>query len=290
MSQSRFHPPVRVLRQHVGPLLRDTFAKWRRDNCVRLGASLSFYTILSIFPLILVILSVLGLVLHNSDAARDVILDQLARVTGGFRSEFIDTLDNVREARQSSGIIGIVTLLLGATWVFGELVSAFNIIWGLERPNGGGPMAFVRATSISFLMVLSVALLLLALMVINTILAAIGTQLELLPGGAWLWKATSTFATILILIGLFTLLFKYLPRTRIPWGDVLPGAILTAVLWNAMQSFIAAYISFSSYTSYGTIGAAMALVVWVYFSAQILFFGGEFTYVYANRYGSRRVK
>jgi membrane protein len=267
-------------------LLKATGLKWNRDNCLRLGASLSYYTILSLFPLILVVLSIVQFLLANSDAARDVILDGLSRVTGGFRDEFIVALNAAQNTRHASGIIGVATLLLGASWVFGELVSAFNIIWNLEAPSRGGPWEFLRVTFFSFALVLAVAFLLLVSLIISAVLSALGTILMALPGGPTLWTVVNTVINLLVLTCIFALLFKFLPQTSVAWRDVWVGAVLTAILWTVLQLGISYYITWSSYKNYGAIGAIMALVAWVYFSSQILFLGGEFTHVYAQQYGS----
>ncbi|HEU5099981.1 MAG TPA: YihY/virulence factor BrkB family protein [Roseiflexaceae bacterium] len=268
-------------------LVKQAFLKWNADNCLRLGASLSYYTIFSLFPLILVILGIIQLLLDNSDTARAAIFDSLSRVTGGFRDEFVQTLQAVQQSQRSSGVIGAITLLLGASWVFGELVSAFNIIWGLQAPERGGPLQFLRATLFSFALVLSAAFLLLVSMIVNAVLTALGAILATLPGGTLAWGIASMLINLAVLTLIFALLLKYLPQTWVAWRDVWLGAVLTALLWTLLQNVIALYITWSSYKNYGAIGAILALVVWVYLSSQVLFLGGEFTAVYAQRYGSR---
>ncbi len=269
------------------PLLKETVSKWNADNCIRLGASLSYYTLFSLFPLILVVLTIVRLLLVNSDAARDAILNALSSVTGGFRDDFLAALEAAIRTRRASGIVGTLTLLLGASWVFGELVSAFNIMWRVEAPSGGGPLEFMRATLFSFALVLSGAFLLLVSMIFSAVLAALGSYLDTLPGGVVMWRVVQTLFNLGVLTGLFALLFKYLPRTYVAWRDVWLGAFLTALLWAVLQSVIAFYISFSNYADYGAIGAILALVAWVYLSSQVVFIGGEFTTVYAKHYGSR---
>jgi membrane protein len=269
-------------------LLKQAAQKWRADNCLRLGASLSYYTLFSLFPLILVVLAIVQLLLVDSTAARDAILDGLARVTGGFRDEFLSTIEAAQATTRASGLIGAGALILGSTWVFGELVSAFNIIWGLEAPWQGGPLEFLRATFFSFALVLAGAFLLLISMIVSAILAALGVALSTLPGGALLWSIVHGIINLGVLMLIFALLLKYLPQTNVAWGDVWLGAAITATLWSALQLAISYYIALSSYKNYGAIGAIMALVVWVYLSSQVLFFGGEFTAVFARRYGSRR--
>jgi membrane protein len=184
--------------------------------------------------------------------------------------------------------VGTVLLILGASWVFGELVSAFNIIWGVTAPKGSGAIYWVRSTFTSFALVLAGVFLLLVSMIISAILAAAGDFVRgSLPGGDTLWLVVHTVVTIAVLTSIFALLMKWLPQTRVAWGDVWLGALLTAILWSILQFAIAYYIAFSSFKDYGPVGAMLALIAWVYLSAQILFVGGEFTVVYANRYGSR---
>jgi membrane protein len=268
-------------------LLKEAALKWNADNCLRLAASLSYYTLFSVFPLILVILAIVQLLLNNSDAARATILDALSRVTGGFRDEFVQTLVAAQATRRATGVIGIAVLLLGASWVFGELVSAFNIIWGLQPPERGGPLQFLRSTVFSFALVLAAAFLLLVSMVVDAVLTVLGEFMAALPGGPLLWSVLHAVFSMLVLTLLFALLLKYLPRTTVAWRDVWLGAALTAGLWLMLQSAIAFYIALSSYKDYGAVGAILALIAWVYLTSQVLFLGGEFSNCYARRYGSR---
>jgi membrane protein len=227
-------------------------------------------------------------VLNNSEPARDAILAALTRVTGGFHDEFLNALVAAQRSRRATGVVGAVILFLGASWVFGELVSAFNIIWELEAPARGGPLEFLRATVFSFALVLAGAFLLLAAMVISAVLAAVGVLLGRLAGGTLLWGIVSSLLNLVVLGLIFALLLKYLPQTHVAWRDVWLAAGLTAVLWTLLQSAIAFYIALSNYKDYGAVGAILALVAWVYLSSQVLFFGGEFSYAFALSYGSRR--
>jgi membrane protein len=271
-------------------LLKDTAGKWNADNCLRLGASLSYYTLFSIFPLILVVLFIIKLAYFNSDAARDAILDALTSVTGGFRDDFITVLEAASETRKTSGTLGTIMLILGASWVFGELVSAFNIFWEVKSRGRGGPMEFVRMTFSSLSLVLAVAFLLLVSMIVSAALTAVGKFMAGLPGGALVWGLAQVLVSFCVLTSIFALLFKYLPQTRVAWRDVWPGAALTGIIWSLLQFAISYYIALSSYKNYGAVGSILALISWVYLSSQILFLGGEFTAVFARRYGSRSGK
>jgi membrane protein len=269
------------------PLLKAAALKWNADNCIRLGASLSYYTLFSLFPLILVILTIIRLLLANSDAAQAVILDALASVTGGFRDDFVKALEAAQATRSPSGIVGTITLILGASWVFGELVSAFNIIWGLQAPSRGGPLEFLRSTFFSFALVLAGAFLLLVSMIISALVTALGKFMQAMPGGVMVWSIAQFTINLCVLTLIFALLFKYLPQTDVEWRDVWLGAALTALLWSMLQFGISYYIALSSYKNYGAVGSTLALVAWVYLSSQVLFFGGEFTVIFAQQRGSR---
>jgi membrane protein len=269
------------------PLLKATVTAWYADNCLRLGASLSYYTLFSLFPLILVVLTVVRLLISNSEAARDAILLGLTSVTGGFRDEFIATLEAASKTRRTSSVIGLLTLIVGASWVFGELVSAFNIIWRVDTETQSGLLAWLRLTFFSFALILAAVFLLLVSMIISALLTTLGHFTEALPGGTIMGMLTHGLINLIVLTGVFTLLFKYLPRTRVRWQDVWLGGLLTAITWSILQYGIAYYISVSSYKDYGAVGSMLALVAWVYLSSQVLFLGGEFTAVYARMYGSR---
>jgi membrane protein len=271
-------------------LLKNTVKKWNADNCLRLGASLSYYTLFSIFPLILIVLFIIKLIYFNSDSARDAILDALASVTGGFRDDFLATLETATQTRQTSGILGIIMLFLGASWVFGELVSAFNIFWVVESRGRGGPMEFLRMTFSSLSLVLAVAFLLLVSMILSAALTAIGKFMTAMPGGETVWAVGQVLVNFCVLTSIFALLFKYLPQTRVTWRDVWLGATLTGIIWSLLQFAISYYITLSRFKNYGSVGAILALISWVYLSSQILFLGGEFTAVFARSYGSRSGK
>jgi membrane protein len=271
----------------LGFLLKATAVKWMKDNCARLGASLSYYTLFSLFPLILVVLFITRLLLINSDVVRSVILDTLAGVTGGFRDDFVAALESVVKTRGASGFFGTIILIVGASLVFGELVSAFNIIWGVEAPWRGGPLEFLRLTFFSYALILAAAFLLLVSLIISAVLTLLGQVLAALPGGTVLWGGVQIVINLSVLTFIFALLFKFLPQTYVEWRDVWAGAALTALIWSLAQWGISLYIALSSYKDYGAIGAILALITWVYLSSLIVFAGGEFTAVFARYYGSR---
>lgn len=275
-------------------LFKQTFSEWSEDNCLRLGASLSYYTLSSLIPLLLVIASVLSIFLTSAQGQayqqRAVTAIANAIKNPQFAEQLTTTLTGAKSGKSSGGIIGTVigfaTLLFTASGVFGELDSAFNIIWDVpNEAQGKGIWGFIRTKFLSFTLVLGVAFLLLVSTILSTALNAILTYLNL--GPAWLFSVLNFFVTLGIISLVFALLFKYLPDTKVEWGDVMLGGVLTAVLWTIGQYLLAFYFSFSSsFTSYGIIGSVLAFLVYVYYSSQILFLGGEFTQVYARTHGS----
>lgn len=286
-------------------VLKKTFSEFTDDNCGRLGASLSYYTLGSLIPLLLVIASVVSIFLSSESGEQ--YQQQIVNFIGSrlendwatltpqerestFAGELSAGLTGAQEKQSSGGligsIIGFVTLLLAASGVFGELDSAFNIIWDVPKDKQPkGVWGFIRTKFFSFTLVLGMAFLLLVSTLLTTALNSILNALNL--GPAWLFSVLNFFITLAIISLVFSLLFKYLPDVKVEWRDVLAGGVLTAVLWTIGQYLMAFYFSFSSsFSSYGIIGGVLAFMVYIYYSSQILFLGGEFTQVYARMHGS----
>jgi len=271
-------------------LLRQTAREWSEDKVPRLGAALSFYTALSIAPLLVLCLRAASLI-FDAAAARDQLERQIQGLVGAQGAEAIRGM--LSEKRQEGGtvaaVLGIATLLFGASGVFGQLQDSLNTIWEVRPKPGRGLMGLVRDRFLSFSMVLGIAFLLLVSLLISAGLAALGTTLDVLPD-AWHWAAQAldfvvSFAAITVL---FALMFKYLPDVKIGWSDVWLGAALTALLFMLGKLAIGLYLGHSAFASaYGVAGSFVVLLVWIYYAAQIFFFGAEFTQVYANRFGSQ---
>ena len=186
-------------------------------------------------------------------------------------------------------LFGIVTLLFGASGVFGQIQDSMNTIWEVRAKPGRGLLGLIRDRFLSFSMVLGIAFLLLVSLLVSTLLTAMGTTLNVLPE-AWLWLAQGVefVLSLAIITVLFASMFKLLPDVKIGWKDVWLGASLTALLFMIGKFAIGLYLGHSALaSSYGVAGSFVVLLVWVYYAAQIFFFGAEFTQVYANRYGSR---
>ena len=277
-------------------LFKNTFSEFVDDNCGRLGASLSYYTLGSLIPLLLVIASLISIFLASTETGQQYQEQMIGYVSNTIRNEqfaeqLTESLTGAQENQTSGGIIGSIigfaTLLLAASGVFGELDAAFNIIWDVPKDKQpSGVWGFIRSKFLSFTLVLGVAFLLLVSTILSTTLNATLTYLNV--GPAWLFSAINFFVTLGIISLVFSLLFKYLPDTQVEWRDVLTGGLLTALLWTIGQYLLAFYFSFSSsFSSYGIIGGVLAFLVYIYYSSQILFLGGEFTQVYARTHGSR---
>jgi membrane protein len=277
-------------------LFKTTFSEFVDDNCGRLGASLSYYTLGSLIPLLLVIASLISIFLASTETGQAYQQQMISYVSGTiqneqFATQLTESLTGAQRNQSSGGIIGsiigFVTLLFAASGVFGELDSAFNIIWDVPKDKQpSGVMGFIKSKFFSFTLVLGVAFLLLVAQVITFTLNGFAAALNLTP--AWLFSIINFAVQLGVISLVFSLLFKYLPDTEVEWRDVLIGGVLTALLWIVGQYLLTFYFaSSSSFSSYGIIGGVLAFLVYVYYSSQILFFGGEFTQVYARTHGSR---
>jgi membrane protein len=275
----------------AGSMLKDTVNNWLDDRAMSLAASLAFYTVLSLAPLLIVAVSVAGL-LFGEAAARGQIGQQLGGMLGPQGGSAIENvLANAREphANIAGTVIGLVILFFGASGVFGELQDSMNAVWEVKPKPGRGVIGVVKSRFFSFAMVLGVAFLLLVSLVLSAALSAVGKFLsDTLPGGAVLWFGINIVISMGVVTLLFALIFKVVPDVKIGWRDVWYGAAFTALLFTVGKALIGIYLGRASVGSpYGAAGSLVVLVVWVYYSAQILFLGAEFTRVYADHSGSR---
>lgn len=273
-------------------LLKEAFADWLDDKAPRLGAALSFYTIFSIAPLLLIAIGIAGLV-FGAEAARGEIVGTIGGLVGEEGARAIEEMvENAGKERQGliATIIGFVTLLFGAAGVFGQLKDALNTIWEVEPRKGGGLGGFIKDRFLSFTMVLGVGFLLLVSLLMSAALGAMGSFLSArLPGGEALWNVVNLVVSFAVITFLFAVMFKYLPDIRIEWRDVWIGAAFTSALFVLGKFAIGLYLGKSSASSvFGAAGSLVVILIWIYYSAQILFFGAEFTQVYAKSHGSRR--
>ena len=280
----------------AGPigLLKDTASKWSEDKCPTLGAALAYYTVFSLAPLMLVLLAVFGLIYGGSEAAQEKITKQL-----GY---FVDksTVDVVKDiaahtSQKSQGIlatvVGVVVALFGASGVFGQLQEALNTVWSVKPKPGAGIAGFLRARFLSFGMVGGVCFLLLVSLTLSSVVHLFSDPLKrVFPGGDLIPLLINLALDLVVVTLLFAMIFKYLPDAKIAWGDVWIGAGLTTLFFLVGKWALGIYLgSGAAGSAYGAASGLITTFVWVYYSAQILLFGAEFTQTYATRYGSRVV-
>lgn len=274
-------------------LLKETFQEWQDDNASRLAASLAYYTIISLAPLLILVIAIAGAV-FGEEAARGEIVYQIQGLVGTEGAKVIETAienSNKPDVRNFASLISLVVLIFGASGVFAELQDALNIIWEVKVKPGQGIGIFIRKRILSFSAILGIGFLLLVSLVISAVLSIFNTYFSsLIPGIDFIWQIINFFVAFGIVTLLFAFMFKYLPDAEISWRDVWMGAMITSLLFSIGKQALGAYLGGGSFGStYGAAGSLVVILVWVYYSAQILFFGAEFTQVYARRYGSKIV-
>ncbi len=274
----------------VPALLRQTVSEWLDDRAPSLAASLALYSLLSLAPVTVIAVSVAGLV-FGEDAARGEVARQLHGLMGPASSEAIQAVlaqANSPQKGIAGTVVGVVILFVGASGVFGELQETMNIVWNVKPKPGRGVGGFLRDRFFSFAMVLGVAFLLLVSLVLSAGLSAVSAFMGAhLPGGETFWQVANLIVSFVLATGLFGLIFKVVPDAKIAFRDVWYGALMTALLFTLGKFGISLYLGKAAPGSaYGAAGSMVALVVWVYYSAQILFFGAELTQVYAKNFGS----
>ncbi len=275
-------------------LLKQVATSWLDDYVPSMGAALAYYTMFSLAPLLLIVVSVAGLV-FGEDAARGEIQAQLQGLMGEQGAGAVQgLLASVREPVQglTATAVGLVLLLVGATTVFAELQGSIDRIWRVPgRLCKGGWFPLVRARLMAFGMILAVGFLLIVSLVTSAMLAAVGRHLDPVFGG---WQTVveggNTVGGFLLVAFMFGLIYKVMPRQRVLATDVWLGALLAALLFTGGKFVIGAYIGRSGVTSgFGAAGSLVVVLLWVYFSAQILLIGAEFTCVYTRTFGSQKV-
>ncbi len=274
-------------------LLKITAKGWGDDYVSSMGAALAFYTLFSIAPLLLIVLSVTGF-FFGVEAARGEIAGQLNSLMGEQGASAVQALlKNVNKPEDGfiASIIGVALLLIGATTVFAELQSALDRIWCVpERAKVNGIIALLRDRLLSFGMILGVGFILMVSLVFSATLSAIGKWWS--PEfREWilLLNIFNTVFGFLMTTAMFALIYKFMPSAKVRWSEVWIGAVMTATLFTLGKFLIGLYISKSAIASgFGVAGSLVALLIWVYYSAQIFLLGAEFTWAYSTIYGSRK--
>ena len=272
-------------------LLKITFSQWRQDQASVMAAALAYYTVFSLAPLLIIVIAIAGAV-FGEQAAKGELVMQMQGLIGKEGAQLIQTaIENASQLDPSKGpiptLINIVLLLSGASVIFGQLQQSLNRIWNVEPKPGNGIIDFLRKRLLSFSIVLVIGFLLLVSLVISTILVILGNYLrDLVPGFTYLWQLLNFLVSFGIVTLLFALIFKILPDAKIAWKDVWMGAALTALLFDIGKFLLGFYLGKTSLASaYGAAGSLVIILTWVFYSAQILFLGAEFTQVYVRSGG-----
>jgi membrane protein len=271
-------------------LLKSTYAEWSEDKASRLAAALAYYTILSLSPFLIVVLAITALA-FGKEAAQGELINELQNIVGPQGAQAIQTVIANASKPQSgilATILGMATLLFGASGVFGELKDGLNTIWDVEAKTGRGVIGFIQDRFVSLAMVMGVGFLLLVSLMMSAALAGVGKYVGgLLPLPTMVLEIINFIISFAVITILFALIFKVLPDVIISWRDVWIGAAITSFLFTIGKFLLGLYLGRSGIaTVYGAAGSLVLILAWVYYSAQILFFGAEFTQVYANQYGS----
>ena len=294
MSKKNFPDSIKPFFQSSWVIARAAVNGWIDDRASSIGAALAYYTFFSMAPLLLIVISVAGLLLGR-DAAQGQLMDELGGLLGPQAAASILALvASASEPAESWGgtLLGIGVMLVGATTVFAELQDALDKIWQApERPPGAGIWALLRARVLSFGLILGLAFLLMVSLVMGAAITAMGRWWSSTLGD-WVWMA-QTLNLVLgfaITAAIFAMIYKLMPRARVEWKDVGVGAVVTALLFSVGKALISLYLGASGIASaYGAAGSLVLVLLWVYYSAQVFLLGAEFTWVYANARGSRRV-
>jgi len=271
-------------------LARNAVGGWVDDNASSMGAAIAYYTMLSMAPLLLIVITVAGLI-FGEEAARGALFGELSQLVGTEGAQAIQAILS-SSSDLSGGLlsiaIGLITLFIGATSVFAELQSDLDRIWKAPLPKGGGLQRFIRTRLLSFGVIIGVGFLLIVSLVTSAAIAAVGTIWNQWMGGTEALLQTLNFVVgFAVITSLFAIIYKLLPSTPIAWGDVWFGGAATSLMFSIGKFLIGLYLGKAAISSsFGAAGTLVVVVVWVYYSAQIFLLGAEFTYHYALRHGS----
>jgi membrane protein len=276
-------------------LLKEAAGSWSEDRAPSMGAAISYYSVFSLAPLLVIVIAVAGFFFEASQV-QGAVAAQISSLMGDDAAKAVDEMLKHAQEPKTGGVAAILSLLvliLGATTVLAELQGALDRIWGVpesEKPKGNAFWLWIRTRLLTFSLVLAMAFLMIVSLVFSAALSTLGKWWSPMLGN---WEAVVHFADLgisfFMLTAAFAVIYKFMPSTHIPWRDVWVGAAVTSVLFTVGKWAIGLYLGKSDVASgFGLFGSLALLMVWVYYSAQIFLFGAEFTWVYASRYGSRR--
>jgi membrane protein len=269
-------------------VLKHAFIGWWNDNVPRLGASLAYYTLFALSPTLIIAISVAGLV-FGAEAVRGEVVGQIQGLMGQKGAEAVQAMIEGASKRSSSilaTVLGSITAFLGATGAFIELQTALNAIWRVKPRPGTSVKNFVVQRLVSFGLVVGVGFIMLVSLLVNAALAGLNRYLgDVFPALTAFWDATNVLVSLGVQTLLFAMVYKVLPDVRLGWRDVWVGALVTAGFFTIGKQLIGLYLGTSSVaSSYGAAGSVVVLLVWVYYSAQIVLLGAEFTRYYVERF------
>jgi membrane protein len=291
----RYRKPLKNLRwDDILYLVGCSFHEWIRHKAPRLGASLAFYTLLSLAPLLLVLVSIAGLALGRQAAETDIV-ERVKELVGAQGAEAIQGL--LRASQNTAhgviaAILGVLTLLFGATSVLIELRDALDTIWEVPTPELSALrtlISLMKERLFSFALVLAIGFLLVVSLVVSAWIAALGAlSASILPASEAMLQILNLLVSFFIITGLFSAMYKFVPDVQLQWRDVVLGGAVTSALFTIGKLVLGLYLGRASFAStYGAAGSIVVLIVWVYYSSQIFFFGAELTKAFANRHGSQ---
>jgi len=281
--------------KQLGALLRDSALRWVDDGCYRLAASLAYYAVFSVFPLLLLLVTLFGFLLGGSEAIHTKVLESISSLSSHeFRSLLEQTLESMRTHQSARGVgalVGFVTLLFGASSVFSELQFTHNLIWRVKEPavHGIWPTLreLIKAKAVSIALVGGVALILLASLLVDVAISAVSATGQRTLDVPIVWSFVAKGASLAFLTLVLAAIYRELPQTDVEWKDVFGAALLTASIFTALRGLLAWYLgNIGSYSAYGAVGAVLGFLTWIYLASLFLFFGAEFSRVYAERFGS----
>ena len=269
-----------------------TFNEWLEDKAPQLGAALAYYTVFSLAPLVLVLLAIIGFIFRKDpNGAWDRITEQMSYFMDPAGVKVVQDIAKTA-AKPSAGflasVIGVGLALFGASGVFGQLQDALNTIWGVKAKPGSAIMTYLRVRFLSFAMVAGICFMLLVSLTVEAVLKGFSHYLQTaFPGGAVLAFTLYIIVDLAIIILLFAMIFRYLPDVEVRWRDVWVGSAMTALLFLIGKWALGLYLgSGAAGSAYGAASSLVTLLLWIYYSSQILLFGAEFTQVYANQCGA----
>ncbi|MEO5722010.1 MAG: YihY/virulence factor BrkB family protein [Chthoniobacterales bacterium] len=278
--------------RNLGGLFVTTFKEWMADKAPQLGAALAYYTVFSLAPLILLLLAAIGIIFRKDPAgAWNRITEQMSAFLDPAGVQVVQDIAQTAAKPSASiwaTVIGIALALFGASCVFGQLQDALNTIWGVKAKPGAAFWDYIRIRFLSFAMVAGVCFLLLVTLTVEAVLKGLSGYLEsALPGGAAMAFTIYLVVDLGLVIVLFAMMFRYLPDVEVRWRDVWVGSAMTALLFLVGKWALGLYLgSGAAGSAYGAASSLVTLLLWIYYSSQILLFGAEFTQVYANRFGA----